>query len=169
MRMLGGRRTPSWERSLFLTFCGPLAQSILTRASTLNAYAPPGVANTSLSGREDEIRLRPSANRCLPMNDRALALHSALKQAADNVAQNSDAAHCVGVVAGLQHQLGDLGFTPPMHPEVDLQLTRIASMLSDIHAGRPRPVSRSRPPPFRPTTPVSRPNSSLVSVSSRLA
>jgi hypothetical protein len=30
------------------------------------------------------------------MNDRALALHSALKQAADNVTQNSDTAHVVG-------------------------------------------------------------------------
>ena len=142
--MLGGRRTPSWERSLFLTFCGSLAQSILAQALALNAYLPRGVANTSLSGREDEIRLRPSANRCLPMNDRARALHSALKQAANNVTQNSDAPHCVGVVAGLQHQLADLGFTPPMHPEVDLQLTRIASMLSDMHAGRQRPVSRAR-------------------------
>lgn len=94
--MLGGRRTPSSERSLFLTFCVRLAQSSLARALELNARLPWGVANMSLSGREDEIWLRPSANRCLPMNDRALALHSALKQAADNVTQNSDTAHVVG-------------------------------------------------------------------------
>lgn len=70
------------------------------------------------------------------MNDPTQVILAALHRAAEGVTNSSDAVGCAGAIAGLQQELTDLGFIPPLHPELDLQLRRISGMLTDMAGSR---------------------------------
>ncbi|MGA7437107.1 MAG: hypothetical protein WBW32_03140 [Luteibacter sp.] len=61
---------------------------------------------------------------------------AALARATATLKRNQEPRLVAAILAALQQELTDLGFAPPLHPELALQLHRLTSMVADAVPGR---------------------------------